>query len=114
MSLPISIDIPVNKPPSQVDAALGFPEKTIKLVFIQIILIDKNEYSNYGVAPEFIENEKNVLVVDFKSEDEIYRSIVRLLTEEELSKEIVEEGKLSIHKFELDSMINKLEKLYEC
>jgi glycosyltransferase involved in cell wall biosynthesis len=65
-----------------------------------------------GVAPEFIEHEKNALLVPFEDEHEIYKSIMRLLRDKDLSARLVENGKRDIQTFALHHMIHRLEKLY--
>ncbi len=65
-----------------------------------------------GVAHEFIKHEHNALVVSYKNSDEIYYSIVRLLNNKQLSKQLVENGKNSIKPFNLHLFVQKLECLY--
>jgi glycosyltransferase involved in cell wall biosynthesis len=67
-----------------------------------------------GVAPEFVEHEKNAMVVDFKDQNGIYNSVSRLLADKDLSERMVKNGKRDVQRFELGNMISKLEKLYEC
>ncbi len=65
-----------------------------------------------GVAPEFIEHEQNALVVPFENSNAIYDAIKRLLEDESLRQKLIVNGKESVQKFSLDSMIKKLECLY--
>jgi glycosyltransferase involved in cell wall biosynthesis len=65
-----------------------------------------------GIAREFIKDEFNALVVDFRNSESIHAAIVRLLTDKELCKKLVENGKESLHQFEVDNMINNLVNLY--
>lgn len=65
-----------------------------------------------GVASEFIEHEKNALVVPFHDSESIYYSIVRLLDDEMLKNKMVDNARESIKQFELSTMIQKLKKLY--
>lgn len=65
-----------------------------------------------GVAREFIEHEKNALVVDFKNSDAIEKSIERILSNEFLRKHLVLNGNVSAQQFSLDNMITKLKTLY--
>ena len=65
-----------------------------------------------GVATEFIEHEKNALVVQFKDSGLIFQNMKRLMEDETLRKKLVRNGTASIKVFSLDSMISKLEKLY--
>jgi glycosyltransferase involved in cell wall biosynthesis len=63
-----------------------------------------------GVAPEFVEHEKNAMVVDFKDQNGIYNSVSRLLADKDLSERMVKNGKRDVQRFELGNMISKLEK----
>ena len=66
-----------------------------------------------GVAPEFIEHERNALVVDFESPDEIYTAINRLLDDESLREHLIANGRQDIRPmFEIDTMIKRLEAIY--
>jgi glycosyltransferase involved in cell wall biosynthesis len=65
-----------------------------------------------GVASEFIEHEKNALVVPFQDSEAAYYSIVRLLDDEMLKNKMVDNARESIKQFELSTMIQKLKKLY--
>jgi glycosyltransferase involved in cell wall biosynthesis len=67
-----------------------------------------------GVANEFIENDKNGLVVDFKNSEEITTAIVRILNDTDLQKRLTEQGKKDVEKrFSLEEFINRLEQLYQ-
>jgi len=66
-----------------------------------------------GVAPEFIKNEKNALVVDFENSSEIFESITKLLASSDLRKKLVHSGKVSVQSFKFSSMMSQLETLYE-
>lgn len=67
-----------------------------------------------GVAGEFIVNEQNALVVDYKNTEQIYTAIDRVLTDQELRKNLILNGQKSIvEKFSLQLYINKLTSLYE-
>jgi len=65
-----------------------------------------------GIAPDFIIHEKNALVVPFKNSVAITESLERLLSDPELTQRLIENGKHSVKKFELDTFITNLEKLY--
>jgi glycosyltransferase involved in cell wall biosynthesis len=65
-----------------------------------------------GIAPEFIEHEKNALVVDFKNSEYIYASIVRLLTEQDLKRNIISEGRIDSGAFSITAHLNRLITLY--
>ena len=66
-----------------------------------------------GVAPEFIVNEQNALVVPFCDSNSIYHAMKRILTDVELKNKLISNGKKSADLFSLNKMINGLEKLYE-
>jgi len=66
-----------------------------------------------GVAPEFIEHEKNALVVPFENSEAIATAIERILGNEILKQNLIENGKNSVNpRFLLENMINALEQLY--
>ena len=66
-----------------------------------------------GVAPEFIENERNALVVDFQNSDQIRDAILKLLKDDDLRHRLIENGRNDVRqKFSLETMVEKLEKLY--
>ncbi len=68
-----------------------------------------------GVAAEFVEHEKNALVVPFKDSDAIYDACRRILADDNLKQSLITEGKKSVQeKFALEQMIEKLERLYIC
>lgn len=66
-----------------------------------------------GIAREFIKDEFNAIVVDFRDSEAIYRAILRLLSDKEFSKTLVENGRKSLQQFEVDKMINSLVNLYK-
>ncbi len=65
-----------------------------------------------GVAPEFIKDRENALVVDYKNSDAIYNAITELLQNESLRNSLIVNGQKSIEGFALDIFIKKLEELY--
>lgn len=65
-----------------------------------------------GIASDFIEHEKNALVVNFMDSNAIFQSIKRILTDHPLRQMLINQGKCSITQFSLPSMIHKLENLY--
>ena len=65
-----------------------------------------------GVANEFIEHKTNAMVVPFKNSTEIVNSFIELNNSPILKKRIIENGLKSVEKFNLQSFINKLNKLY--
>jgi glycosyltransferase involved in cell wall biosynthesis len=67
-----------------------------------------------GIAPDFVVDGKNALVVPFKNSEAIYEAIRRIINDDNLRKRLQHEGHISVkHKFELHRMINQLEELYE-
>ena len=65
-----------------------------------------------GIANEFIENNKNALVVDYNNPEQIYNSISKILKNDSLQKELIDNGKKAILQFSLRNFIHKLEHLY--
>ncbi len=70
-------------------------------------------YTRSGVATEYIENDKNALVVDYKNADEIYAAIKNYLSHKELKDEIVSRAKADVYRlFSLEKMNEELKKIY--
>ncbi len=66
-----------------------------------------------GVSREFIVNDKNAVVVDFKNEHQIYDGINKILDDETFRNKLISNGKKDIEKdFALPLFINKLEEIY--
>ena len=66
-----------------------------------------------GIASEFIVNRENALVVPFRDSMAIFYAIVELLVNKNLAGSISYNGREAVKKrFELDKMIQSLEKLY--
>jgi len=66
-----------------------------------------------GVAPEFIEHERNALVVDFQNADQIYHSMRRLLEDEVLRIHLTTTGTTDVkERFSFSKMIARLEEIY--
>jgi glycosyltransferase involved in cell wall biosynthesis len=66
-----------------------------------------------GVAPEFIDDRKNALVVNYQDADSILLSIKSILEGSSLRIQLIENGKKSLHdKFALEVMISKLVQIY--
>jgi glycosyltransferase involved in cell wall biosynthesis len=66
-----------------------------------------------GVAPEFIEDGHNALVVPFCDAEAIYRATARLLDNAPLRQALVARGRSDVQgRFSLRTMIQKLEELY--
>lgn len=67
-----------------------------------------------GIAPDFIVNEQNALVVPFKNAEAIYDALLRLSGDKDLRRYLSVNGKKSVQeKFALTQMISSLEKLYD-
>ena len=66
-----------------------------------------------GIAREFIIDQQNALVVPYKTTDEIYSSIIKIVKNQELANKLITNGKEEVNKlFRLDKMILSLESLY--
>lgn len=66
-----------------------------------------------GVAPEFIQNEKNALVVPFQASEAIYQAMLRILENPDLANKIKTQGLTDVKlQFDLPLMMQALEKLY--
>ena len=68
--------------------------------------------TNSGIAREFVEHNKNALIVDFENSDQIYNGILKLLGDANLRDQLAIEGKKSVQTFSLENQIQTLEKLY--
>ncbi|MEO7989468.1 MAG: glycosyltransferase family 4 protein [Chryseolinea sp.] len=67
-----------------------------------------------GIGAEFIQNEKNALLVDFQNSDSIYKAMINLWGNPELRNHLIKNGRQDVFsKFGLDSMLNSLKKLYD-
>jgi glycosyltransferase involved in cell wall biosynthesis len=65
-----------------------------------------------GVAPEFIVDHQNALVVPFQDSDAIYSALRTILIDQSLRERLIKNGRESINMFSLRGMINALEDLY--
>lgn len=66
-----------------------------------------------GIAHDFVEHNRNALVVGYKNSEEIYNGIVKLLTDKEFVERITTTGKADVlERFDLGHMIRGLEKIY--
>lgn len=67
-----------------------------------------------GIAAEFIENERNALVVDFKNTESIFLAIIRLWRDAQLRDLLIENGRNDIiSHFDIRIMLNSLRTLYD-
>lgn len=65
-----------------------------------------------GIANDFIQDRKNALVVNYKNSDEIFDAMLTLMTNEQLKKSLINEGRNSVKQFDLPIFINNLNALY--
>ncbi|MDP4261654.1 MAG: glycosyltransferase family 4 protein [Bacteroidota bacterium] len=66
-----------------------------------------------GIAPELIRDRYNALVVDYKNSEQIAAGLVTILTDHELRKQIIQNGKASVqNRFDYSRYINELETMY--
>jgi len=66
-----------------------------------------------GVAPEFIVNEENALVVPFRDSESIYQALLRILNDVELRNRLMASGRQSAKQFPLSKMTEQLSQLYD-
>jgi glycosyltransferase involved in cell wall biosynthesis len=67
-----------------------------------------------GIAPDFIVDNKNAIIVPFKNSKAIYEGMLRIIGDESLQENLRKEGYETVTgKFELSRMISQLEALYE-
>lgn len=66
-----------------------------------------------GIANEILFNQENAIIVDYQNSEEIYQAILLLLSNPDLCDRLIRNGKKIIEeKFQLNTMIEKLENLY--
>lgn len=66
-----------------------------------------------GIAPEFVVNGKNAMVVPFRNSEAIHLALQRLLESESLRSSLIHEGRISASKFSVETMVESLRKIYE-
>ncbi len=67
-----------------------------------------------GIAPDFIVDEKNALVVPFKDSDAIYNSLEKLIGNDVLKEKIVRQGRADVlNMFSFEKSILKMCEIYE-
>lgn len=67
-----------------------------------------------GIAAEFIQHDRNALVVDFKDSEGIYHELKRLWTDNHLREHLVENGRQDVFsQFGVERMLALLKKLYD-
>jgi len=65
-----------------------------------------------GIAPAFIKDQENALVVPSKNSEAIYNALKSLIEKPDLQQKLIEKGKKSIEQFKLENHIKALDKLY--
>lgn len=65
-----------------------------------------------GVAPEVVIGEKNALVVGFQNSNEIYQSMMRILTDPTLKARLIDNGKTAVQSFTIENHLQRLKALY--
>lgn len=65
-----------------------------------------------GIAPEFIKDHKNAIVVKHKNVEQIFNALNLLLDNTKLKEELISNGEKSVDRFNLNLFINKLKALY--
>ena len=67
-----------------------------------------------GIAPDFVVDQKNALVVPYKNSEAIYQAMLKILQEKTLQEGLRIEGYKAVNdKYDLGRMIRELELLYE-
>jgi glycosyltransferase involved in cell wall biosynthesis len=67
-----------------------------------------------GIAAEFIQHNRNAVVVDFKDSEGIYQALKRLWMDKELRKHLVENGRQDVFsRFGMERMLMSLRKIYD-
>lgn len=71
-------------------------------------------FSLSGIAREFIEHGRHAWVVDFKNSTEIISGLLNVLGNAELRKQLIENGRQAVtSRFDIDSMITRLQQVYD-
>ncbi len=67
-----------------------------------------------GIAAEFIQHDRNALVVDFKDSEGIYHALTRLWMDRELRNHLIENGRQDVlSQFGVGEMLTSLKRLYD-
>jgi glycosyltransferase involved in cell wall biosynthesis len=71
-------------------------------------------FTNAGIVNEMGIDKVNCLIVDFKSEESIYKAMLKIMEEPELKEKIIRNGKMvaRIGQFDIAEMTKKLEQIY--
>lgn len=65
-----------------------------------------------GIACDFIQNEQNALIVDYRSSDELTKAMKKLYANQSLKQKLIKGGQASVRNYDLTKMIDSLEDLY--
>ena len=66
-----------------------------------------------GVATEFIEADRQALVVPYRDAGAIYEALERLLSDEDLRRSLAREGSMAVERFGLERFVEAHARLYE-
>lgn len=67
-----------------------------------------------GIAKEFIEDNRNAIVVEYKNSESIYQAIIKILNDSELRRRLVRNGKKDVlSHFNIEPMLKALKNLYD-
>lgn len=67
-----------------------------------------------GIAAEFIQHDRNALVVNFQNANSIYDALKRLWVDKDLRKRLVENGREDVFsRFGVEQMLDSLKRLYD-
>lgn len=65
-----------------------------------------------GIANDFIVNEKNALVVDYKSSEEIYIALKKILASDDLRNKLIYQGKIDVKEYNFETKFEKTKGIY--
>jgi glycosyltransferase involved in cell wall biosynthesis len=66
-----------------------------------------------GVAPEFIEHEKNALVVDFRNAEQIHQSVLLLWQNQKLREDLIVHGRASVQgRYRIEDHVARIQNFY--
>jgi glycosyltransferase involved in cell wall biosynthesis len=70
-------------------------------------------FTRSGIAKEFIVDDENAITVNFKCEEDIYKSLIKLSSDADLMARLSLRGKEDVKKlFDFDDYIQKLQRIY--
>lgn len=84
------------------------------LIYIEALGMEvPSVFTLSGIATDFIEHQRNALVVPFENSDAIYEAMNLMLKDENLREKIVSQGKSDVQRlFDIREMTDKLDSLY--